>query len=149
MLQALLAERFHLELHRQNKELGTYVLSVGKTGHKLNLAAEDAPGTLQQTGTAIAGKNVAVADMLKLLTQVLRAPVVDQTGLTGQYDFKLDIMAYAADMMANQKPGDAPPDPASLVTTLLREQFGLKLEGRKVPVDLLVIDKIDKIPTEN
>jgi uncharacterized protein (TIGR03435 family) len=149
MLQALLADRFHLEFHRQSRELGTYVLSVAKTGHKLKLATEKAPGTLQQTGTAIAVKNVGVADMLTLLSQVLRAPVVDQTGLTGEYDFKLDIMTYAADMMTNQKPGDAPPDPVALVTTLLREQFGLKLDGRKVPVDVLVIDKVDKIPTEN
>ncbi len=150
MLQALLADRFKLALHRESRELSGYVLSVAKGGIKFKPAAKDEPGMVKQSGMgSFSGTNVEVGQLVRVLAQGLRAPVADQTGLKGRYDFTINIMEYASEIMANRKPGDAPPDPAQIAAMVLNEQFGLKLEARKAPMEVLVIDRVEKTPTEN
>ena len=73
------------------------------------------------------------------------AAIVNATGLKGRFDFELNIRKYIPQL----KPGDPPPDVLSVVKEALEQELGLKLESRKMPIDVLVIDHIDKAPAEN
>jgi uncharacterized protein (TIGR03435 family) len=85
-----------------------------------------------------------------MLSNVLRAPVIDMTGLKGRYDLSLNVAKYAADMAAPGKSVESTPmDPMALVTTVLQAELGLKLEAKKMPLDVLVIDRAEKSPVEN
>jgi len=77
--------------------------------------------------------------------QPLQSPVVNQTGLTKRYDFVLDLTRYVPE----RNPGDPPQDRAGTLMTALHEKLGLKLESKKAPIEILVIDRMEKIPTEN
>jgi uncharacterized protein (TIGR03435 family) len=149
LIKNLLAERFHLAIHREMKEVPGYVLVAGKDGPKIRASKEtDAPAVsppAQRRTAAPSGSQHAysprttmtyVALMLGVIT---RRPVLDQTGLTG--DFILDL-EYAAQ--------DAPVGNSSApsVFTAVQEQLGLKLESAKVPAEVLVIDRAEK-PSEN
>jgi uncharacterized protein (TIGR03435 family) len=189
MLQNLLAERFHLTLHRESKEVQGYELVVGKNGSKLKEsspadAAADAgppgpPGPpkrdangfplLERPGMVamvqagpkgavarLAAKGQPLSELMRMLGNQISRPVVDKTGLTGKYDFTLE---YAPDMSAmgpmppsaagGQPPPEGGDDSAPNMLTAVQEQLGLKLDAKKIQVDILIIDKIDKVPTEN
>jgi uncharacterized protein (TIGR03435 family) len=91
-----------------------------------------------------------VAQLVEMLSNVLRAPVVDQTGLKGRYDLTVNVAKYAADMAAQGKSLDgAPADPLTLISLVLQEELGLKLEAKKMPLDLVIIDRAEKAPVEN
>jgi uncharacterized protein (TIGR03435 family) len=144
MLQTLLAERFHLKLHRETRKMAVYALVVGKGGLKLTAATapasgRGAPGWVSSNGR-VAAKASSVAAFADLLSKAADRPVIDMTGLTGWYDFDL---TYTPELSAT-----APDSGATLATALL-EQLGLKLEKREVQVEVLVIEGADKVPTEN
>jgi uncharacterized protein (TIGR03435 family) len=81
---------------------------------------------------------------------VLRTPVIDQTGLKGRYDLSLNVAKYAADMAAQGKSVESTPmDPQALISMVLQEELGLKLESKKMPLDLLIVDHTEKTPVEN
>ncbi len=198
MLQKLLADRFHLTLHRESKEFQGYELTVGKGGAKLKeSSAEDAafdpakagpppgPGrgsppkldangfiSLDRPGMVMmmrmSGKG-AVAHMTsraqtidrltEMLGNELKRPVVDGTGLKGKYDFTLE---YAAENLPGGGPPPGGPPPAGAQTgaaeapddlaptiTVAIQQLGLRLDAKKIQLDTLVIEKSDKVPTEN
>jgi uncharacterized protein (TIGR03435 family) len=173
MLQGLLADRFHLVLHHETKQLRGYELVQGKTEPKLKQSTEvgpdvepteapktdangfprlSAPGLVMMEGvrgTAVVSLLTARAQPLSALTELLskefRLPVTDKTGLSGKFDFTLEF--------APQTPGALPPespdDSASNLVSAVPQQLGLKLEPRNVAVDILIVDSADKIPTEN
>jgi uncharacterized protein (TIGR03435 family) len=85
-------------------------------------------------------------EFVGILTQPLQSPVVNQTGLTKRYDFLLDMSPY---LPTDRQPGDPPPDMAGIMITALNEKLGLKLESKKAPIEILVIDHMEKTPTEN
>jgi uncharacterized protein (TIGR03435 family) len=149
MLQHLLADRFKLTLHRQTRELEGFVLSVAKGGHKLKESQSDEPAVFRQNGIGAIGTNAPISEIIPMLSQAVGMPVTDLTGLKGKYDFRIDLAPYLADVMGNRQPGDAPPDPIAIGTLVLQEQLGLKLEARKAPVEVLVVDNVEKVPTEN
>jgi uncharacterized protein (TIGR03435 family) len=140
MLQTLLADRFHLQFHRETKEGSVYLLTVGNKESKLKPAksADDYPwvgrpgggGTV--FGTGIAGTNASMQLLAIRLTEYLRRPVLDQTGLKGAFDFRFD---YAAD--------DNQPDVTASIFASI-QGLGLKLEAAKGPVETLVIDHAEK-----
>ncbi len=148
MLQALLAERFHLKVHHEQREIRVYGLVVGKSGAKLKPASDDAKW---QSRLNVVGRNYEItmvaATLEDIVGQLLQAgfldrPVVDQTGLTGTYDLKL---TYTPRTRAN----DADPDPSDInILEAVQKQLGLKLEPQKAMVDVLVVDHIEK-PGEN
>jgi uncharacterized protein (TIGR03435 family) len=176
MLQNLVAERFSLQLHHESRILPVYALTVGKNGPKLKESAKTEPPEIPK-GTVIGrpddngfpvlppgysgavaqlsnghmrwtGQRFTISNLAQLLT--LDHPVVDQTGLTGEYDFRLD---YAMTGRRNA-PAAAPPDAgtadsAPSVFAAVEDQLGLKLEPKKLPFDVLVIDHIDKEPAAN
>jgi len=95
--------------------------------------------------TAITGRRITIAQLVQALEDQLRAPIHDQTGLTGQYYFGFKSIRVDA-------PPDADANSAILAPTLfdaLRESLGLQLEKRTVPVDMLIVDHVEKSPTEN
>jgi uncharacterized protein (TIGR03435 family) len=149
-LQSLLAERFHLKCHTVMKELPVYNLVVAKGGVKFQetTAAEDKRGSMSSSGdghaTSMKATGIPMENAAKYLSSELGRTVVDKTGLAGSYDLKL---TFAPDARAGETPQTDANAGATLFTAL-QEQLGLKLESAKGPVEVLVIDSIDK-PGEN
>jgi uncharacterized protein (TIGR03435 family) len=172
MLRSLLADRFKLKLDHQTKELPIYALVVAKGGPKLTPTKLNpdvppspqakappqgpmlrmAPGRLEAKMTPI----TALAEVLGNQPDLGGRLVVDQTGIQGKYDFTLEFAPERPEPLpgtAGGPPigmqGPPPPDPnAPSIFTAIQEQLGLKLEPSKGPVEILVIDSIEK-PTEN
>jgi uncharacterized protein (TIGR03435 family) len=138
MLRRLLEQRFHLVFHRETKMTSGFVLIVAKGGPKLLPSKDNGKPSAQILSNRLDVGHMDAEHIAGVLAHRAGQPVVDKTGLTGNYDFTLSF-APAND------PNSSLPD----FFTALQEQLGLKLESQKVPVDFLVIDHIDKIPTEN
>jgi uncharacterized protein (TIGR03435 family) len=158
MIQKLLADRFQLKFHTEKRELPVYAMVVLKTGPKITVSAGDPnafPGIGFGQGPGVLslnGRNTgldAVANALQ--SNVLDKPVVNQTGLTGRYDFALrftpdatQIANFGAGTPGTPSDFDAPPD----IFAAFQQQLGLKLESTKAFVDVMVIEKIER-PSEN
>jgi uncharacterized protein (TIGR03435 family) len=146
MMQKVLKERFGMELHHEQREMPVFALTVAKSGPKMTPNMSDPNGWMDQQNSAANGrdvenlKNASMADLAEILQFRVNRPVVDQTGLKGRYDFKLQ---WTTDE-TRATDADAPPG----VFTAIQEQIGLKLEPVKAPADVLVIDKIER-PSAN
>ena len=171
MLQALLADRFKLTIHRESKELPIYTLVIAKGGPKLPEAKpgdtypngfkgpEGRPGTGMMRGRDghVTGQGVPLANLVGMLSRQLGRTVIDKTGLAGKYDFTLQWtpdesqgpMFKGADGGPQGSNSVAPPESAGpSLFTAIQEQLGLKLESQKGPVEIIVIDHVEK-PSEN
>jgi len=154
MLQKMLADRFQLTFHHEKKELSVYAITLGKNGPKLTKSAGDPNGLYGAGGPpgAFSARNANMGDFAEVMqSTMLDRPVVDQTGLSGRFDFQLkftpDETQYAGAGARVPPPADdatAPPD----LFTALQEQLGLKLQATKAPVDVIVIDRVQK-PSAN
>jgi len=160
MMQALLADRFKLQFHRETKELPTYALVVAKGGPKFHESEVVPEGSDKPTGARMtmergrfSVQSAPVAALANQLGQVLGQSVIDKTGLTGNYDFKLEWTPdEGSERRMIRAPGGDSPTPADAagpsIFTALQDQLGLKLESTKGPVEILVIDRAEK-PSEN
>ena len=143
MLRALLAERFRLALHRENKELHVYELVVDKGGPKIHAAKEPAGSgarSLEQLANLISVQLTIPepADPGKpSIASGAPIPVIDKTGLTGLYEITYDL---------HPDPGM---DMFKLWQRILQDQLGLKLQSRKAPMEILIVDRADRIPVAN
>lgn len=162
MLQKLVADRFQLKFHREKKELSVYAISVTKTGAKISKSQADPnslPGLFFGGGGPGGGvsfnvRNATIAEVADTLQgSVLDRPVVDQTGFAEKYDFIVKFTPEPGQMTGFGQGGtpppaadnpDAPPD----LFAAFQQQLGLKIETSKAPVDVLVIDKVEK-PSAN
>jgi uncharacterized protein (TIGR03435 family) len=156
MLQKLLAERFKLTFHHEKRELPVYVLSVAKSGNKMTKEESDPNGL---PGLGFRGKlgdlivrNATMGDFTGLMQSVvLDRPVLDQTGITGRWDFTLlwspDDSQFAGMGAKIPPPADNASAPPNLYTAI-QEQIGLKLDATKALADVLVVDKAEK-PSDN
>ena len=146
MLQTLLDRRFRLVAHRAPKAISGYELVIGND-RPLKLQPAEGGGEGSMTGAALLfeGHKMPLSRLTDIISSALRVPVRDGTGLTGFYDFKLDLRPYITPL----QPGDPPRDPADLIIPALRDELGLKLESRKLTLDVLVVDQVEKTPTEN
>lgn len=156
MLQSLLKDRFKLAFHREKKELSVYAITVGKSGSKLAQSTGD-PNGLPGLGFRglgdLAARNANMPDFASLLqAAVLDRPVVDQTELKGRFDFTLkwtpdefQFRNFATGLP--RPPADAPDAPPDLMTAI-QQQLGLKLDGTRASVEVLVIDHVEK-PSAN
>jgi bla regulator protein blaR1 len=153
-LQMLLADRFQLKVHRETKELPIYALIVAKSGPKLKpVGGEPVLGGLTVRGgdagqAVITGNSVTMAALARLLSSRVGRAVVEMTNLTGDYDFK---MSFTPDMAPQPgSSGDGTDQPAGVdsggpsIFTALQEQLGLRLEAQKGPVEVVVIDSVQK-----
>jgi len=144
MLQALLADRFHLTIHRETRQMQVYFLVVAKGGAKLRESAPGSVGAGQSAGMGwFKASSNRIEDFAQTLAGMVSRSVIDKTGLTGQYDFRLD---YASEVAAGSDAGNAPEKPS--LFTALQEQLGLKLEPGRAPVEMVVVDRAEK-PSEN
>jgi uncharacterized protein (TIGR03435 family) len=148
MMQTLLADRFKMSAHKQTKEMQAYVLQVGKSGPKFKESDATGEGEVKpDKNMVLTIARTPVATLVDTLSSIFRAPVIDETGLKGRYDVVLNAGKYVTEMHTRE--GDTPPDPLAIVSRGLQEELGLKLDGRKMPVDLVVIDRAEKLPAEN
>lgn len=152
-LLALLADRFQLKIHRETKEQPVYALVVGKNGPKFQEAKEGAAnrGRMRMGRGQLTGEGVQIQFLTVALSNQVGRPVLDRTGLKGNYDFKLDWTpepGQGGGPFGTPPPGvDAPPPPdpnGPSLFTAIQEQLGLRLESQKGPVDMIVIDSVEK-----
>jgi len=150
-VQHLLADRFGLVIHKEIKEEQVYHLVIAKGGSKLTEATTPGPrqGMSMNTGRA-QGFAAPMKMLADNLANTVGRPVVDMTGLTGKYDWKLEWtpdpgIAIPGPNTSQQQPVDAP---GPTIFTAVQEQLGLKLETARGPVDTWVIDKIEH-PSQN
>jgi len=139
MLRNLLADRFKLEVHNEKRQITGLDLLLATGGHKLP-AATGRTGFFTARPGLIDGPNRTMADLVSTLTSMVGAPVADRTGLTGRYDLRLE---WTPDV------GTAPAASELSIFTAIREQMGLRLESSKVTIDVVVVDRVERTPTEN
>jgi uncharacterized protein (TIGR03435 family) len=150
MLRSLLEDRFSLKVHREMKEMPMYSLVVGKNGPKMKLSVD-------QTGTTggvkevrfgrIAGAAVPASMIAGMLTGLSGRRVLNKTGLSGRYDVDLRYTPDSGQPLgAAPEPTDSP-DEESLFGAL-QSQLGLKLESTRGPIEILVVDHIER-PSAN
>ncbi len=140
MLQALLKERFAMKFHRETRDVPAYVLVVSKSGLKARPAAEGSAGGFNRRSGHLETRSATMAGMADKLSQQSDRPVVDKTAVQGAYEFTLD---WTPDEL--QSDGQAGPS----LFTAIEEQLGLKLEARKEPMQVVVVDYVEKIPGGN
>ena len=189
MMQNLLVERFKLSLHRGNREQSVYALVVGKGGLKIKeTAPEEEPdvggglnvrinsdgsgvaissgalGTMRMTpspngGMQLQMAKITIAALADRLTQLMDRPVVDATGLKGNYQVALDLpieamsgMAFTQKLVALAGLGSfGAPDTGAPVAPIIKsvKDLGLELQSRKAPVEMIIVDRVEKTPTAN
>jgi uncharacterized protein (TIGR03435 family) len=154
-LVKLLNDRFKLTLHHERKELSVYALTVLKTGNKLtknDTNLNGLPALFFRGPGVFPVRNATMADFAGTMQAVvLDRPVIDQTGLEGRYDFTLTWTPDETQFGGRGGQVPPPADPANAppgLFTAIQEQLGLKLESSKAPVDVVVIDRLEK-PSEN
>jgi len=173
MIRNLLVERFKLSLRVERKETPVYVIQVGKSGPKLTEAVDgDEPAAGKTIGITISdgrlpglvrieGHKTTLSRFAIMLSRVLDRPVVDQTRLPGIYDFTLEVGASDLQM---KKPGAPPPEaagggkgeggpapdtaPATSIFSAI-QHLGLRLETKKAPLDMIIVEKGERVPTAN
>lgn len=166
MLQALLADRFQLRAHKESRMGTEYALVIDKGGPKLKESTESSnfmrgrpPASLAVRRDGAGIKGAMTMDMLaRTLSRAGYGPVVDATGLDGKYE--IDLMWVPEPTFGPRGPSASAAEPglpdvgqASTPTedlfSALRHSFGLRLEPRKTPIDFLVVDHVERVPTEN
>jgi uncharacterized protein (TIGR03435 family) len=171
MLQVLLAERLKLTLRRDTKEQAVYALTAGKDGVDLKPAeakiddqsltalgsdGKPRPAMMFQfspSGVRLTAASASLASFVELMSRFTERPVVDMTGLKGQYEFNLTfapetIRGLPAASVLGSDGTTASSDPAPSVFDAVK-QHGLRLEARKAPLEILTVTHLEKTPTEN
>lgn len=158
MVQKLLADRFQMKFHHDQKELSVYTIAVGAGGPKLTKTAagpNDLPAFFFRGLGDLVVRNLTMAEFATWMQSgVMDKPVVDQTGLTDKYDFTLkwtpdesQFAQFRGTGATPPKPTDDPNAPPALYTAI-QEQLGLKMGPGKAPDDVIVIDKAEQ-PSAN
>jgi uncharacterized protein (TIGR03435 family) len=143
MMRRLLAERFQLVFHREMRDMPVYELVQMKTAPKVK-AVELGKGNTSMRPGQLTALAVPMANFAEIMSRYLNRPVLDKTGLSGTFDFSLE---WSPDGKTADAAGDLPVGPS--LFTAIQEQMGLKLESRKAPIEMLVVDRAEKIPTGN
>jgi uncharacterized protein (TIGR03435 family) len=183
MLQALLAERFNLVVHHETRSLQGFDLVTVRGGSKLKASEVSGapasgssdtrpkadsegypeligPGLIMMEGAKAGGvivfltaKSQPISALVHLLSREFQMPIGDQTGLQGNFDFKLAFAPKAPGELppptAPESPTNTADDVAPNLTSAVQQQLGLRLNPRKVPTDILVVDRADQLPTQN
>jgi uncharacterized protein (TIGR03435 family) len=145
MLQRLLAERFQLQVHREKKEVSAFALIEAKGGVKIKpVDVPEGPFTgarMPNGGMRLFGK-VSMEALAQALTPSMQKPVVDLTGLAGVYDVSFEIVR-------DESPAETASVPGMSISYSMEKTLGLKLEPRKIPMEVLVVDHVEKTPSGN
>jgi uncharacterized protein (TIGR03435 family) len=136
MHQSLLADRFKLSMHRETHDLTRCVLIVSKNGLKLQVARTDESTGLQRTQAGqLVFQRYGMANLVNTIANFINAPVDDQTGLTGLFDYQLDF---------TREPGGEPVNRMEIALQAA-DRLGLELEARKLLTDVLVVDHAERL----
>ena len=147
MLQSLLADRLKLKLHTEKRELSYSALLIGKNGSKL-LPAGAVPGNgIHHSGNL--DNTMTMEFLARLLSRFERDTVIDRTGLKGSFEVKLQ-WATAGNRAAVAGPNEVPDSPSGpSLSTALQEQLGIRLVRQKGPLDVLIVDSVQRVPADN
>jgi uncharacterized protein (TIGR03435 family) len=168
MVKTLLADRFQLKAHRETSEFSVYALIPAKGGLKFSASKNNANprsrGVMSMARGWIQGSNVSMEAFIRNLSRSVDRPVIDKTAFTDGFDFRLtwtpdsppsetdDSTAGRCpanwDALQQRLGGGAAPVNCPSLFTAIQEQLGLKLDPQKAPIDVLVIDHVEK-PSEN
>jgi uncharacterized protein (TIGR03435 family) len=152
MMQKLLADRFKLTLHRESKELPIYAMVAGKKRGGLQPTA-GGESSMIPAGGALVFRNYSMTEFAERLATrpfKLDRVVLDKTGLDGTFDFSLKFADNEGNLkhtLEGMEQGGA--DQFASMFTILREQLGLNFRAQKAPVESLVVEGAEKVPTEN
>ena len=155
MMQNLLIERLQLKVRHEHQVIPVYAFVIGKRGPKFKPSREPIDPAKQgmsrsSTGPGsvkLAAVGQTIPQLVSALFQQTDHPIMDMTGLTGKYDFTLTFARRTNELSAT--PPDARADDSPAIFQAVQDQLGLKLEARKMPVDLVIVDSGHKIPVEN
>jgi len=182
MMQSLLEDRFQMKAHREMRQLPVYALTAAESGLKLpppkegcftfepfkpppplrpgQPPCENAVFMMTGSGVQLRGAKVTMAEVSRVLSQILGRTVIDETGFTGRFDLHVQLaagvsmaglMSRGLDRLSSSEEPPLPPvadSPDATILIAITEQLGLKLEWTKGPVEVLVIDHMER-PTEN
>jgi len=146
MMRTLLAERFKLETHHETKDFPAYGLVVARSGFHTQPA--DATGgtgmdsSNDDKGGELKAQRIPMARLAEWISSRMDRPVLDMTGIAGAYDFNLKFSLERAN-----SDSDTPKYP--VLPLARQEQLGLRLEKRTAPIEILVVDRAEKVPIEN
>lgn len=157
MLRTLIADRFHLTFHREPKQMPVLILTVARSGSKLQSSAVVPDATpegppppvfaLAPDVVRMSARYVAIADFVGAMQRAaVDRPVLDQTGLSGRYDFDLAFVPDESLFGGAFKLPENPTQPGFFAA--IEQQLGLKLEASRGPVETIVVDRLER-PTEN
>jgi uncharacterized protein (TIGR03435 family) len=145
MLQRLLADRLKVRVHHEPRELPHLALVVGKKGPKMQAVASPAGDSRNPAVRGrIEGNAISMTMLATLLSRFERQTVIDATGLKALYALRLE---WTPENAGPQTPDVLPAGPSLFAA--IQEQLGLRLESRKGPVDVVVVDRAEQVPTEN
>jgi uncharacterized protein (TIGR03435 family) len=144
MLQSALAKRFGFAAHHETRELGVYALVIDQSGSKLKPAASAEPFRIQRGRGTFEIQGGPIGLLITNIRGEVDRPVLDRTGLDGVFDIKLEWTPSGRALRADAPAADVPD-----VFVALRSQLGLRLVPQKAPLDVLVIDKVNRVPSEN
>jgi uncharacterized protein (TIGR03435 family) len=151
-MQAVLRDRFGLVLRSETRELPLYALVVAKGGSKLRVPDDANAGpNMRANRGEITGQSAYLKMLTDTLSMFLGRFVANETGLDGPYDFKLQWTPDPSQLTGKAAVPDAPPatdEDQTSIFTALTEQLGLRLESRKGPVPVFVVEKVER-PGEN
>jgi uncharacterized protein (TIGR03435 family) len=151
MMQALLADRFKLVVHRDTRAVPVYDLVLAENGPKMQ---QSLPGDAEAQGRVIqvrkghiSGREVPIATLASLLSEQLGRGVIDKTGLANHYDVTLQWPASAGGQQATESSSSAESS-REMILAAVADQLGLKLEPHEVPMEILVVDHVER-PSQN
>lgn len=140
-LRKLLADRFKLAIDRETKEFPVYALVPAKNGPKIQAVEDQGGHSTNSKRGHLEAKRATMARLAEFLARQMDRPVVDLTEMTGVYTFALDWIpdeaAAAADAVG------------PTLLTALQQQLGLKLQPQKAPIEIIVVDHVERVPVEN
>lgn len=148
MLETMLTERFRLGLHRETRQLPMYSLVVAKGGPRIHPVEDGQGGTSGRAGRLEATK-ITMQKLADLLGRQMGVPVVDSTGLKGVFDFTLEWSPDQAPNMAAPDNHEAGAGAGPSIFTALQEQLGFRLISEKGPIEVLIVDHMEKTATAN
>ena len=147
MVLAMLIDRFQLKTHKETRDFPVYILRIAKDGAKFtgpNVKPADPdlqPGVMHLNDGALSGTQLDMSFVAGSLSTMLDRPITDKTGLTGKYNIDLK---WTPDRLSANEPSPPIPGAPPTIFTALREQLGLELASSKAPLDVIVIDQLEK-----
>jgi uncharacterized protein (TIGR03435 family) len=142
MMQAMLAERFQLKFHREQKEMKGYALVLMKTADKLHPAVGEGPASFRNSAIGFVAKSASMPEFATYVADPLGEPVVDKTGLKGKYDFSVDFTSYLPEDQSVR------PNVISVMMLALKGELGIQLQPQKITTESFVVDHAEQ-PSAN